>query len=667
MNLADFDLGELNDSTLDEGIPSDVQKLDNAASNPSNWQLHHESIPRNPNIVSTTLSSKLSKMLLKDGMFRFAPERLDQVGQTPLPIPAADGSLHQSASSWGDLGLSRPVLKAICQVLRFASPTVIQTDVIPVAISGKDILATAATGSGKTAAFLLPLIERIMVSSSVSSRRKDSETGRITGGRPCTRAIVLLPTRELAVQCWSMLKALVTFVPVSSALVVGGFDSRDQKADLTKQPDIIIATPGRLLDHILNSQGVHLENVDMVVLDEADRLLELGFKDSITEILKGIPKKSLALQKGKKGMSRGQCQTLLFSATLSAGVKDLASMVLSDAVTARITDPSHVVSSLIQEFIRIGREEVREAAFFSLLESTVQGADVANTCSGRVIVFFKEKKESHRMATIGQVFGLEIAELNGNMSQAERLASMADFQSGVKRYLFATDLASRGLDLPNVELVVNYNLPSAVDAETRYIHRVGRTARMGKSGKSITLYTAEEYPIVKRIVKKSVDRDLRGKVYERKLTVNLSEVWGQRISSIRKILAEIEKEEKVEAEMYISSRKIAKLERLSSAGKRPTEKSPAKVWMKIPEDQQNKVGRPAIKKGISKPYDRPSMAAGRPVDTRGGKFNKNNREKRSGVDRKPVKAGNAKRKFENKTRKIGGESRKNFNVSKGRK
>lgn len=583
--LDNLDFEEISEDEADAG-PLTTQDDGSGRADNSSWQLSHGNIPRNPNTLATTLSEKINKYLVSD-IFQFAS---DEVPEIDSAVKAADPALNPlvnaSSTSWGDLGLSRILLKSIAHVLRFPSPTTIQRDVIPLAISGKDILATAATGSGKSAAFLIPIIERVLVSPNVLTRRKDKETTRITGGRAVTRAVVLLPTRELAVQCWSMLKALVSFAPVTSALVVGGFDSKDQRTDLSKCPDILIATPGRLLDHVLNSQGVHLENVDMVVLDEADRLLEMGFKDAITEILKHIPKKTLALKKGKANISKGQCQTLLFSATLNSSVKDLASFVLSDAVTARVTDPTRVVSSLVQEFVKIGKEEVRESCLFSLLESAVHTNDLRTRIKGRVIVFFKEKRESHRVATIAQVFGLSVAELNGNMNQAERMAAMADFQSGEKRYLFATDLASRGLDLPNVELVINYNLPPAMEAETRYIHRVGRTARMGRSGRSITLYTAEEYPIVKRIVKKSVDKDDRGTIFERKISIELAEVWAKRIGSLRKLLKEVEAEEKLEAEIFISSKKIAKAENMSTH-KKSIGQRPKKIW--ITEEGRKKV------------------------------------------------------------------------------
>ena len=557
------------------------------SADPASWQLKHGNIPKNPNTMATSLEYKILNQPLKPDTFKFAEDDSIDMVSTEIVAESAVNPLHDSSAvSWGDLGLSRPILKAISQVLKFPYPTPIQREAIPVAIAGKDILASAATGSGKSAAFLLPIIERCLVSPCVVARRKDKSTGRVTGGRAVTRALVLLPTRELAVQCWSMLKALVTFVPITSALVVGGFDSRDQKADLTNNPDVIIATPGRLLDHVLNTQGVHLDNVDMVVLDEADRLLEMGFKDAITEILKAIPKKTLALKKGKE-LAKGQCQTMLFSATLTSGVKDLASIVLSDAITSRLTDPNKVVSTLVQEFVKIGKEEVRESAFFALLESAVHTTDPVKRRKGRVIVFCKEKREAHRLATVAQLFGLSVAELNGNMNQAERLEAMADFQSGKKRYLFATDLASRGLDLPNIELVINFNLPPSIDADTRYIHRVGRSARGGRTGRSITLYTAEEYPVVKRIIKKTVDREQRDKVFERRTSVELSEVWTGRINSVRKILKALVNEEQVEHELYQSARKISKVENLSK-NKKAIEQRPQKQWIKTDESTKMK-------------------------------------------------------------------------------
>ena len=590
--MSDFDI---NDIEIDEFAEFSDHitgvEADSATTQTQSWQLSREFVPSNPNVMVTSVTDKLRNISSEQRIiFQFRDDGdsspLDDVKAKPR-----DNPLSFVQDTWGDLGLSRLVLKAVEQVLRFPHPTLVQREVIPVGIKGSDVLATAATGSGKSAAFLLPVIERILMSPNVSKRRIDPEKGRVTGGRAATRAVVLLPTRELAVQCWSMFKALTKFIPITSALVVGGFDSRDQKCDLGRSPDVILATPGRLLDHVLNSQGVHLDCVDMVVLDEADRLLELGFKDSIMEILKAIPKKSFSMKAQDKNAPKGQCQTLLFSATTNSNVKELASFVLRDPVIVRVSEENRVVSSLTQEFLRVPTEELREAAFFALLESSIHTTDPSTRVSGRVIVFFKEKREAHRVSVLAQIFGLRVVELHGNMNQAERSAAMADFQAGSSRYLFATDLAGRGLDLPNIELVVNYNLPPATDAETRYIHRVGRTARMGRSGRAITLYTPEEYPVVKRIVKKAVDKIDRPAVFERKLPSELVMTWGKRISSAGKVFKQVETEESVERSIYESARKLSKAENVHSHQK-DIMRRPKKVWLQSdPKNAKKSVAR----------------------------------------------------------------------------
>lgn len=574
---------EKNDSSEAE-VPGSV-----VSGTPANaWQMTGELVPANPNTVSTSFEHKMSNVNLPDGLFRFACNSSRHVVSANIITESSVNPLYKGNTLvWGDLGISRPVLKAIEQVLKFPAPTEIQKEVIPLAVSGRDVMATAATGSGKTAAFLLPIIERILVSPNVSQRRKESASGRITGGRAVTRAIVLLPTRELAIQCWSMLKALCTFVPITSALVVGGFDGRDQKLTVTRCPDVIVATPGRILDHILNTQGVHLEHVDMVVLDEADRLLELGFRDAISEIMRAIPKKTISTNSQKK-TPRGQCQTLLFSATLSGGVKDLASIVLRDAASIKVSDPTKVVNTLVQEFVKIPREAQREASFFAIIESLLESEESSKELArGRVIVFFNEKKESHRVANMARIFGLPVAELNGNMNQAERMAAIAGFQAGTKRYLFATDVASRGLDLPMVQLVINFDLPPSIDSETRYIHRVGRTARGGNAGRAISLYTGEEYAVVKRIIKKNISKEQREKVFERRISATLCASWTSRVLSIQDSLRQIEKEEQLEYEIFASSKKINRLENIHKYGA-DISKRPQKVWIKNKGDSANK-------------------------------------------------------------------------------
>ena len=588
----DLDLLDFEDSTLSENTERGVLSDSQSVPSTNTWQMTGELLPPNPNTISTSFEDKLLKVQLPVDLFQFERKNTTlSASQDVVPVASINPLYKGSALVWGDLGISRPILKAIEQVLKFSSPTEIQKEVIPLAVSGRDVMATAATGSGKSAAFLLPIIERILISPNVTQRRKDVTSGRITGGRAITRAIVLLPTRELAIQCWSMLKALCTFVPVTSALVVGGFDSREQKLSVTRSPDVIVATPGRILDHILNSQGVHLEHVDMVVLDEADRLLELGFRDAISEIMRSIPKKTILTNPMKK-TPRGQCQTLLFSATLSAGVKDLANIVLRDAVSIKISDPTKVVNTLVQEFVKIPRQDQREAAFFSIIESFVEKDELSlQSGQGRVVVFFNEKKQSHRVANMARIFGLPISELNGNMNQAERMMAIADFQAGRKRYLFATDVASRGLDLPLVELVINFDLPPSIDSETRYIHRVGRTARGGNGGRSISLYTGEEYTVVKRIIKKNISKEQRDKVFERRVSGNLCATWVARISSIQECLRQIDREEQCENEIFASSKKINRIENMRKYDADISAR-PQKTWIK---------NKDISKKGFKKP------------------------------------------------------------------
>eukprot|EP00931_Biecheleriopsis_adriatica_P036393 TRINITY_DN20968_c0_g1_i1.p1 TRINITY_DN20968_c0_g1~~TRINITY_DN20968_c0_g1_i1.p1 ORF type:complete len:421 (-),score=85.16 TRINITY_DN20968_c0_g1_i1:903-2144(-) len=212
---------------------------------------------------------------------------------------------------FAELRLSRPLLRA-CSDLKFDSPTPIQRDVIPPALKGLDVLATAETGSGKTASFLLPALERLCQSASVRARRRDA-TGRLILGQVATKAVILIPTRELAVQCHSMLQNLAKYTMVTYQLVAGGYVAQDQANSLRNQPDLVVATPGRLLDHLLNSQSVHMELLDIVIFDEADRLLEMGFRGECLEVLKRC--------------SKGR-QTMLFSATLNTSAESCLPQLL---------------------------------------------------------------------------------------------------------------------------------------------------------------------------------------------------------------------------------------------------------------------------------------------------------------------------------------------------
>jgi ATP-dependent RNA helicase DDX27 len=383
---------------------------------------------------------------------------------------------------FNQLPLCRPLLRGIA-TMGFVQPTPIQIAVIPLALNGRDICASAVTGSGKTAAFVLPIAERII--------------HRSIHNAHCTRAIILTPTRELAAQCLGMFSTLTSFTKLRASLVVGGTKNVSaQAAELRARPDFIIATPGRLLDHITNSVGFSLEDVEFLILDEADRLLDLGFSDEIMEIVKACP------------VVR---QTLLFSATMNTKVDDLIRLSLKNPVRVRITDQKHislgtngstivtsnnieVAPRLEQEFVRIraSNEGVnREGALLALLTRTYKT---------QVICFFDTKAIAHRMMILAGLCGIRCAELHGNLTQPQRLQALEDFRCGNVDVLLATDLAARGLDIDRVQAVINFEMPSQL---ATYVHRIGRTARAGRGGRSCTLIGEGRRYLMKALMKES--------------------------------------------------------------------------------------------------------------------------------------------------------------------
>jgi ATP-dependent RNA helicase DDX27 len=381
---------------------------------------------------------------------------------------------------FAQLTLSRPLLRGIA-AMGYVKPTEIQSSVIPVSLAGRDICASAVTGSGKTAAFLLPILERLLYRS----------PGRI-------KALILTPTRELAAQCIGMMSTLSQFTQLQSTLIVGGSkNSKSQQAELRARPQVVVATPGRLLDHITNSAGVSLEDVEFLVLDEADRLLDLGFQDEVQEIIKACP------------VDR---QTLLFSATMNTKVDDLIKLSMKRPVRIKISSKAgktnkdlEVAPRLEQEFIRVrsGNEGInREGMLLALL---------TRTFSTQTIVFFDTKAKAHRMMILCGLCGIKCTELHGNLSQGQRLEALEQFRKGEADVLLATDLAARGLDISRVQTVVNFEMPNKVET---YIHRIGRTARAGRGGRSCTLIGEGRRHLMKEIMKDAADKKL--KVAERK-------------------------------------------------------------------------------------------------------------------------------------------------------
>lgn len=286
-----------------------------------------------------------------------------------------------TAGSFQTMGLSRPILKGLAAV-GFTEPTPIQAKTIPVALLGKDVVGGAVTGSGKTAAFIIPILERLLY------RPKKV---------PTTRVAILMPTRELAVQCFNVSQKLASFTDVTFAQIVGGFSLREQENVLRSRPDVIIATPGRFIDHMRNSPSFAVDTLEILVLDEADRMLEDGFADELNEILTTIPK------------SR---QTMLFSATMTSTVDKLIRVGMERPVRLMVDAKKQTVSGLVQEFVRLrpGREDKRLACLLYLCQ---------NVYTERAIIFFRQKKEAHRVRIVFALCGLKATELHGSMSQEQ--------------------------------------------------------------------------------------------------------------------------------------------------------------------------------------------------------------------------------------------------------
>lgn len=406
------------------------------------------------------------------------------------------------ASSFEELKLSRPLLTSIKR-LTWATPTPIQARAIPVAMAGRDVLGSAVTGSGKTAAFLLPCLERLLF--------RDRSVA-------ATRVLIVLPTRELATQCHEVARRLAAASDIRCALVVGGLSSSVQAAELRTRPDVVIGTPGRLLDHLINSPSVDCDDVDVLVLDEADRLLDMGFTDEVNEIVKLCPP------------SR---QTLLFSATMTKDIEALASLSLRRPVEVSADPLFDMARTLTQEFVRLrpGREDDREPIVLALcLRGFGNGT----------IVFCKRKYDAHRLALLLGLSGLAVAELHGNLSQKHRLEALEAFREGRAHILVATDVAGRGLDIRGVTTVINSDMPRDL---TTYVHRVGRTARAGREGRSITLVGERSRAVMREAVKRA-QRNVKSRI----IPPAVLERYRQAVESMEQDVKAILMDESVERE-----------------------------------------------------------------------------------------------------------------------
>ena len=346
--------------------------------------------------------------------------------------------------NFSQLGLADAQLR-VCESLEYLNPTPIQTKCIPLILSGDDVIGCAETGTGKTAAFLLPVIQNL-------SAQK----------RPGIRVLVLAPTRELALQIEKNYRELNHLNANKSVLVIGGANIRTQIAEVVRKPTIVIATPGRLLD-LTERRAIDLSNVEVLVLDEADRMLDMGFLPAIKRVL---------------AMLRSKRQTLLFSATMSATIESLARSTMRQPKLVQVNGRGRAAQMVEQTAYSVSLEN-KTALLLDLLERESEKEALA-----KVLVFTRTRRGSERLSHILKARNHKVTRIHADRSQPQREAALREFRDGHARVLVATDIAARGLHVDAVSHVINYDVP---DAPEDYIHRVGRTGRAGKQGQAITI------------------------------------------------------------------------------------------------------------------------------------------------------------------------------------
>jgi ATP-dependent RNA helicase RhlE len=364
-----------------------------------------------------------------------------------------------------DLFNLHPKILANVHALGYQTPTPIQSQSIPAVLSGQDVMGLAQTGTGKTAAFALPIIQRLMA-----------------GPRSCVRALVVAPTRELAQQIHEAFVELCQGTKLRSVTLYGGVNINPQIKSLKQGIEIVIACPGRLLDHV-QQQTIDLSNVEVLVLDEADQMFDMGFLPSIRKILRHLPKKR---------------QTLLFSATMPSAIDELAYEVLHKPVIVKIGHSAPATS--VKQTLFPVPPHLKAELLIKILQKTMLES---------VLVFTRTKRGAKQVAKKLEEAGFRSTSLQGNLSQNRRQSAMNGFRDGSVQILVATDIASRGIDVVGISHVINYDIPSTVEA---YIHRIGRTGRADKTGEAYTLITQEDNAEVR-----DIERVLGSKLEQRRL------------------------------------------------------------------------------------------------------------------------------------------------------
>jgi ATP-dependent RNA helicase RhlE len=369
-----------------------------------------------------------------------------------------------------DLGLAEPLVRAVREH-GYETPTPIQTQAIPAVLKGGDLLAGAQTGTGKTAGFVLPMLQRLMA----QPHKKDAR------GRIAIRALILTPTRELAAQVEESVRTYGKHVPLTSMVMFGGVGMQPQIDKLRRGVDILVATPGRLLDHH-GQRTLDLSHVEIFVLDEADRMLDMGFIHDIKKVLAVLPQKK---------------QSLLFSATFSDEIKALADRLLNAPALIEVSRRNSTVELISQKLHPVAREKKKE-----LLAHLIKQGDWH-----QVLVFTRMKHGANRLADYLNDNGIGAMAIHGNKSQTARTKALAEFKTGKLPVLVATDIAARGIDIDQLPHVVNFELPNVPED---YVHRIGRTGRAGAQGEAVSLVCLDEELFlrdIERLIKRSIPRE----------------------------------------------------------------------------------------------------------------------------------------------------------------
>ncbi len=372
--------------------------------------------------------------------------------------------------SFDSLGLAEPLVRAVREQ-GYTTPTPIQSQAIPAVLSGGDLLAGAQTGTGKTAGFTLPMLHRL----AAGAPKRDAK------GRPVIRALILTPTRELAAQVEESVRLYGKYLPLTSMVMFGGVGMQPQVDRLRRGVDILVATPGRLLDH--HQQGtLDLSHVEIFILDEADRMLDMGFIHDIKKVLAIVPK---------------QKQSLLFSATFSDDIKALAERLLNRPQLIEVARRNATAETIAQKIHPVGRERKKE-----LLAHLIRQGDWH-----QVLVFTRMKHGANRLAEYLNDHRISAMAIHGNKSQGARTKALADFKSGDLQVLVATDIAARGIDIDQLPHVVNFELPNVPED---YVHRIGRTGRAGAEGQAVSLVCVDEEQFlrdIEKLIKRSIPKE----------------------------------------------------------------------------------------------------------------------------------------------------------------